>query len=166
MDGEWAEVKAKPKKKKAPKPQESQVFGGKGAKGKLIAGPIQNNRTPAPVMDDDYGDEDYYGQEEYGHGDNNAAGGLIYHQENNFADYNEELKVETVSHACAQSVSQARMKSGMTQEKLAVAIGEKTQTIVDIENGSGRYVAGIINEIEKVLKCTINRGRKKNKKKK
>ena len=104
MDGEWAEVKAKPKKKKAPKAQETQVFGGKGAKGKLIAGPIQTNKPQAaPQQYDDYGgygDEDY-GQEDYGHGDKNAPGLLIYHQENNFADYTEQLNVETISHACA-----------------------------------------------------------------
>lgn len=40
---EWNEVKAKPKKKKAPAPsQEGVQYGGKGAKGKLIAGPIDN----------------------------------------------------------------------------------------------------------------------------
>ncbi|WP_375180689.1 multiprotein-bridging factor 1 family protein [Enterococcus rotai] len=58
------------------------------------------------------------------------------------------------------------MKAGLTQVDLAKAIGEHTSVVVDIENGSGKYVAGIINQIEKVLKCQIPRGRKKNKKKK
>ena len=50
MDGEWAEVKAKKPKKKAPKQEASQVFGGKGAKGKLIAGPIQKSNYTAPPV--------------------------------------------------------------------------------------------------------------------
>ena len=39
---EWTEIKAKPKKKKAPAPENATQYGGKGAKGKLIAGPIEN----------------------------------------------------------------------------------------------------------------------------
>ena len=54
----------------------------------------------------------------------------------------------------------------MTQGQLANAVGEKTSVIVDIENGSGRYVAGIINSIEKALGCKIPRGRGKKKSKK
>lgn len=41
----------------------------------------------------------------------------------------------------------------MTQEDLAKKVGEKASVIVDIENASGRYNAGIINKIEKVLNC-------------
>ena len=51
----------------------------------------------------------------------------------------------------------------MTQEKLAHAIGVKTSVVVDIENGSGKYVAGQINSIEKALNVKIPRGRKNKK---
>ena len=45
MDGEWAEVKAKKIVKKK-KPEEKKMqYGGKGAGGKLIAGPIQQKNT-------------------------------------------------------------------------------------------------------------------------
>ena len=54
----------------------------------------------------------------------------------------------------------------MTQEKLAHAIGETTTTIREIENGTGQYKAGIINNIEKALNCKIPRGRGKGKGKK
>ena len=40
MDGEWNEVKAKPKTKKKAPTAEAVSFGGQGKKGKLIAGPI------------------------------------------------------------------------------------------------------------------------------
>ena len=41
MDGEWNEIKAKPKSKKKPVAQDNApVYGGKGKKGKLIAGPV------------------------------------------------------------------------------------------------------------------------------
>ena len=48
----------------------------------------------------------------------------------------------------------------MTQTDLAKAIGEKTTVVVEIENGTGRYQAGVINSIEKALNCKIPRGRK------
>ena len=54
----------------------------------------------------------------------------------------------------------------MSQVDLAKKIGEHTSVIVDIENGTGKYIAGIVNKIEKVLNVSIPRGRKKNKKKK
>ena len=50
MDGDWETVKnKKPQKKKKNTEQEHKpVFGGKGAKGKLIAGPIaQANNIPS-----------------------------------------------------------------------------------------------------------------------
>ena len=44
MDGDWETIKSKPKNKKAKvqnDEQQKQQFGGRGAKGKLIAGPIK-----------------------------------------------------------------------------------------------------------------------------
>ena len=81
-------------------------------------------------------------------------------------EYQEEDHYELGSHTCAQSVSEARLKSGLTQNQLAQKVGEKNSTIVDIENASARYDPNIINAIEKALGCKIARGRKKNKKKK
>lgn len=52
----------------------------------------------------------------------------------------------------------------MSQDNLAKAVGEKSSVIVNIENASGPYNAGIINKIEKTLNVQIPRGRKKNKK--
>ena len=53
------------------------------------------------------------------------------------------------------------MTAKYTQDNLAKAIGEKSSVIVDIENASAPYRAGVINAIEKVLNCQIARGRKK-----
>ena len=39
----------------------------------------------------------------------------------------------------------------MTQAQLAKAVNEKTSAIVDVENGSARYNAGLINAIEKAV---------------
>ena len=153
MDGDWETVKAKkPAKKKNndqigdKKPQ----FGGKGANGKLIAGPInQANNMPSAYQNNDYS--------------------ALNNQASNIADYDfgesdEEVKFETVSKTCAQAVATARTNANMTQSDLAKKIGEKLTVLVDIENGTGRYVAGIINSIEKALNCKIPRGRGKNKK--
>ena len=56
----------------------------------------------------------------------------------------------------------------MTQTQLAKAVNEKASAIVDIENGTARYNAGLINAIEKALQVKIDRGRasKKNNRKK
>ena len=148
MDGDWETVKAKkPAKKKNNNEEEKKpVFGGKGAKGKLIAGPIQQvNNAPTPYTNNDYS--------------------ALNNQASNIADFDyddneEEVKFETVSKQCAQAVATARQAANMTQSDLAKQIGEKATVVVDIENGSGRYVAGIINSIEKALGCKIPRGRK------
>ena len=55
----------------------------------------------------------------------------------------------------------ARTKAKLTQTDLAKRIGVKNSVIIDIENGSGEYVAGQINAIERVLGVKINRNRKK-----
>ena len=115
MDGEWNEVKAKPKKKKAPQPEAEHkpAYGGKTAKGKLVAGPIKKNNAGG-------GGGDGWGQSAgYGYGNtdysalNNQASAIAdfdYH-----IDSDEEVKYETVSHQCAQAVSEARLKANMTQ---------------------------------------------------
>ena len=76
----------------------------------------------------------------------------------------EEIKFETVSHQCAQAISEARLANNLTQAKLAAATGLKTSTIVDIENSTARYDATEINCIEKALNVKIPRGRKNRKK--
>ena len=76
-------------------------------------------------------------------------------------DEDEEIKYETVSHTCAQSVKNARMAAEMTQTALAKKVNEKPQTIVEVENGSARYNADLINRIERALNARIDRGRKK-----
>ena len=49
----------------------------------------------------DYGDEEY-GDEGYGgYNEKSQAGGLTEFYENQEVDYNEEQKIETVSHVCA-----------------------------------------------------------------
>ena len=131
------------------------VFGGKGAKGKLIAGPINNGQMNTNTG---YGNNDYSAL-------NNQASAIADYDFG--IDDDEEVKFETVSHQCAQAVSAARTKANMTQTELAKAIGEKTTVVVEIENssGTGRYqAAGVINSIEKALNCKIPRGRKGKKK--
>ena len=99
MDGEWNEVKAKPKKKKAPAAQaeSAPVFGGKGKKGKLIAGPVQDGFTQQKT-----GYEKGGGYDDYA--DTGAASGLVDFYDDQEVDYEEEQKVEMISHTCAQAV--------------------------------------------------------------
>ena len=77
------------------------------------------------------------------------------------ADGGEEMKFELVSHTCAMSVKNARTAANLTQAELAKKCNEKTSTIVEVENGTGRYHADLINRIEKALNAKIERGRKK-----
>ena len=157
MDGDWETVVSKPKSKK-PKPQFEEhkpAFGGRGAKGKLVAGPIQSAKN-APYS--------YAGANDYSALNNQAS--AIAEFDYHIDDDREEAKFEVVSRTCAQAIGEARAKKKMTQGQLANAVGEKPSVIVDIENGSGRYVAGIINSIEKALNCKIPRGRGKKKSKK
>ena len=53
------------------------------------------------------------------------------------------------------------MAAEMTQTALAKKVNEKPSTIVDVENGSARYNADLINRIERALNARIDRGRKK-----
>ena len=149
MEGEWNEVKAKKKPKKQAAPQSTTTYGGKGAGGKLIAGPIKNGQMSS-----------------------NKQTTSLNNQASTIADYDfgiddermEEVKIETVSHTCAQAVSEARTSAGLTQAQLAAKVGIKASLLVDIENGSAQYNAGMINDIEKTLGTKIPRGRKKGKK--
>lgn len=79
-------------------------------------------------------------------------------------EFETKINYEIVSHTCAQSVIEARMNKGFTQNQLAQKIGVKNSVVVGIENASGRYEPNIINNIEKVLGSKIQRGRKKGKK--
>lgn len=79
-------------------------------------------------------------------------------------DEDEEIKYETISHECAMGVQSARLGKELSQAQLAKLVNEKTSTIVDIENGTAKYVPDVINRIEKALGVKINRGRGKNKK--
>lgn len=73
---------------------------------------------------------------------------------------NEESKFETVSHVCSAAVSAARTAAKLSQADLAKRVNEKTSTIVELENGTARYNADLINRIEKTLQVQIPRGRK------
>ena len=89
-------------------------------------------------------------------------------QASNIADFDyhidsdeEEQKFETYTKVCSNAVQTARANAKLSQGQLATQIGEKTTVIVEVENGTGRYVAGVINSIEKALNCKIPRGRNK-----
>ena len=148
MDGDWEQITAKPKKSTKPKVEENKPqYGGKGANGKLVAGPIKNGQM-AKVSE-------YATMNQA-----SAIADFDYHIDD---DRYEEAKFETVSHVCAQAVAEARTKMmpKMTQGQLAAAIGQKPAVVVAIENGTGQYVAGQINAIEKALNVKIPRGRGK-----
>lgn len=61
-------------------------------------------------------------------------------------------KFETYSHVCSSSVAQARMEARLSQAQLATKINEKPTSIVELENGHGRYNADLINRIEHALR--------------
>ena len=44
------------------------------------------------------------------------------------------------------------MEAQMTQTQLATKVNEKPATITELENGSGRYNASLINRIEQALR--------------
>lgn len=68
-------------------------------------------------------------------------------------------KFETYSHVCASSVAHARMEARLTQSQLATKVNEKPSVITELENGTGRYNADLVNRIEHALKVKIPRGR-------
>ena len=150
MDGEWENVKDK-KKAHKPKPQQQvsgSQFGGMTAKGTLVAGPVQQSR---------YGGAGAYDGQSF----------EVVHHASTVADYDfgidnqEETKFETVSHVCSSAVRQARTDAKLTQAQLAIKVNEKTATIIELENGTLRYSADLINRIENALKVKIPRGRTK-----
>ena len=59
------------------------------------------------------------------------------------------------------SVKNARTAAELTQAQLAKKCNEKPSNIVDVENGTARYNADLINRIERALNARIDRGRKK-----
>ena len=151
MDGDWSEVKGKPKKAKPAQTGANmqQQLGGKRGK-VLIAGAVQ------PVSSGRYGGRSAA-----------AATQEVQNHASAVADYDfnidedEEIKYEMFSHACASSCKEARSAAGKTQAQLAKLVNEKTSTIVDLENASGRYCSDLVNRIERALNCKIERGRKK-----
>merc|ERR1712227_930892 len=86
-----------------------------------------------------------------GMGEAGAASGLVDFYDEQEVDYEEEQKVEMVSHTCAQAIATARLNAKLSQDDLAKKIGEKCSVIVDIENAAFPYKAGVINAIEKAL---------------
>lgn len=145
---EWNEVKSKPKrvvKKKTDEDQEGHwggVYGGHFRAGAVAA--VGSGKTAVSHHASAVADQDF------------------------LRDENEEIKYETVSHECAIAIQSARLQKEMTQAQLAKAVNEKTSTIVELENGTAKYVPDTINRIEKVLGVKIPRGRagKKSKAKK
>ena len=148
MDGDWEEIK-KPVKKAKPQQQQqmgaSGARGGKTGKGMLVPGAVRQNNMSAQAAQ----------RQEV----NNHASAVADYDFG--VDEDEEIKFETISHTCAMSVKNARMATEMTQAQLAKKCNEKTSTIVDVENGTARYSADLINRIEKALNAKIDRGRKK-----
>ena len=71
-----------------------------------------------------------------------------------------------MSHKCASAVQNARLQANLTQTQLAKACNVKTTEIVEIENGTARYNAGLITSIEKAVGAKIDRGRGSKKKRK
>ena len=63
-----------------------------------------------------------------------------------------ETKYELFSHVCSSAVANARMEAKLTQAQLATKVNDKTAVIVELENGSGRYDASLINRIEQALR--------------
>ena len=147
MDGDWEEVK-KPVRKAKPQQEVMQASVQKGGKrGKvLIAGAVAQPHSYAAAA---------------GNGFSNHASTVADYDFGAYED--EEIKFEAFSHTCANSVKQARMAAEMTQTALAKKVNEKTGTIVDLENGTGRYSADLVNRIERALNARIDRGRKKKK---
>lgn len=98
-----------------------------------------------------------------------AGKSSVSNQASTIAEYDylregdEEIKFETISHECAAAVQAARLVKDLSQAELAKAVNEKTGTIIEIENGTARYNADVINRIEKILGVKIPRGRKSKK---
>ena len=140
-------------------------------KGVLVAGPIQGKATK-------YGGTGSYGviapPKEYNSDDEwqQVAPKQPKGQASAIAEYDfgvdkgtVDKEFELVSHKCATEVAEARTKANLTQTQLASKVNEKPSAIIEVEKGTARYNADLINRIEKVLNVKINRGRTKAKKK-
>ena len=167
VESEWTEVKQK-KKKFVPKqtPEQAATYGGI-KKGVLVAGPIQGKATkyggPGAYGGEDkatkYNDDEDDWQEVAQKFPKDKATAIAEYDFGVFTG-SEEVKHELVSHTCATSVAEARTNAKLTQGQLAAKVNEKPSVIVDLEKGTLRYNADLINRIEKVLGVQINRGRK------
>ena len=159
-DLEWNEVKAKPKKKSAAQIEQQkgiqkQQFGGKKKGGKLQAGPVRDAATNQRGMGGP-AQTDFSAM-------SNAASAITEYNDWQFEEFYDEKveSIEKVSTACGHAVAAARAAAKLNQTELAKKIGEKTQVVIDIENGVAPYNGGQINRIEQVLGCKINRARNK-----
>ena len=136
----------------------------------LVAGAVNAPKTqPASTYGGRYGgrDDDYYNEydqeeeKEYVDYSNRGASAVADHD---FGIYNEtKINVEKVSHKCAVAIATARLNAKLSQSQLASKCNEKVHAIVDVENGTARYNADLINRIEKALNVQIPRGRRKKK---
>ena len=154
-DDDWAEVKTK--KKFKPMTQSKNggggiQYGGMTAKGTLIAGPVQQVR---------YGGATFETEKKVV---NHAS--VVADHDFGVERGNEESKFEKVSHVCAAAVSAARTAAKLSQADLAKRVNDKTAAIVELENGTARYNADLVNRIAKTLQVQIPRGRKSNNNKK
>ncbi len=144
---DWNEVKAKPKKQRKAKQEDEDQYhfgGGFGTGGTLKAGAVKSHFTiggpkhtavhsASAVADADYLRDD------------------------------EEIKYETVSHEVALAVQNARLAKDWSQAELAKKVNEKTSSIIDLENGTAKYNADLVNRCERVLGVKIPRVRNKRK---
>ena len=171
MEDEWNTIKEKKKPKKQQQPVGGQnQAGGRKKGGVLVAGAVnvpQAQPTESRYggryggRDDDYNDYDQEEEKEYVDYSNKGASAVADHD---FGIYNEtKINVEKVSHKCAKAIQDARLAAKLSQSQLASKVNEKVHTIVDVENGTARYNADLINRIEKALGVQIPRGRRKKK---
>ena len=144
---EWTEVKA-PSKKQSRKPKndlddDAYHYGGGVSGGHLKAGAVMGSaqggkgKKPAEHHASVVADADY------------------------LRDEDEEIKYEVVSHEVSMAVQNARIAKDWTQAQLAKKVNEKPSAIHDLENGTGKYNADLVNRIERVLGVKIPRVRNK-----
>ena len=145
---EWNEVKAPTKKhNKRPKQDDDDDayhYGGGVSGGHLKAGAVMGSaqgggkgKKPAEHHASVVADADY------------------------LRDEDEEIKYEVVSHEVSLAVQNARIAKDWTQAQLAKKVNEKPSAIHDLENGTGKYNADLVNRIERVLGVKIPRVRNK-----
>ena len=143
---EWNEVTA-PKKKVSKKPKandddDAYHYGGGFQGGHLKAGAVMGASTGKGKKPAEH------------HASVVAAADYL-------PDEDEEIKYEMISHEVSIAVQNARIAKEWSQAELAKKVNEKPTAIHDIENGSARYNANLLNRIEKVLGVKIPRVRNK-----